>query len=128
MVESGSFIFISIFHSYIHIIPYQCDLSPFYLLSHFFVINPIGCINYICRASLEPKDHKAPLENWLRNIRDTYRLHKEELNVPELQNDPIKLQRKLVELNVVEQCLNIFKTAVVQKRRVDTFSQIGLDG
>ncbi len=28
--------------------------------------------------------------------------------------------RKLVELNVVEQCLNVYKTGVVQRRRLET--------
>ena len=58
------------------------------------------------------------MENWLRNIRDTYRLHRSELNVI---SDPIARQRRLVEVNVIEQCLNIFKTAVVQRKRVETY-------
>jgi hypothetical protein len=33
-------------------------------------------------------------------------------------------QRRLVELNVIEQCLNIFKTAVVQRKRVETHKLI----
>jgi len=32
----------------------------------------------------------------------------------------IARERRLVELNVVESCLNLFKTPTVQKRRVDT--------
>ena len=38
----------------------------------------IVCGHYDCggiKASLELIDHKSPLENWLRNIRDTTRLH-----------------------------------------------------
>eukprot|EP01042_Synura_sphagnicola_P004520 gene4520-5741_t len=30
-------------------------------------------------------------------------------------------QRRLVELNVIEQCLNVYKTAVVQRRRLETY-------
>jgi carbonic anhydrase len=30
-------------------------------------------------------------------------------------------ERRLVELNVVESCLNLFKTPTVQKKRVDTY-------
>jgi len=63
----------------------------------------IVCGHYECggvRAALEPIDHGSPLENWLRNIRDTYRLHKDELNgVADLRDR----QRRLVELNVQEQ-------------------------
>lgn len=80
----------------------------------------IVCGHYDCggvKAALTNTDHHSPLENWLRNIRDTYRLHKEELDAIA---DPRLRQRRLVELNVVEQCLNVFKTAVVQRRRVVT--------
>lgn len=34
-----------------------------------------------------------------------------------LIQDPEQLHRALVELNVVEQCLNVYKTGVVQRRR-----------
>lgn len=72
------------------------------------------------RASLETKDHVPPLENWLRNIRDVYRLHRDELDsIP----NPEFRQRRLVELNVIEQCINLFKTGVVQRRRVETFKE-----
>lgn len=83
------------------------------------------CGHYDCggvKAALEPIDHKSPLENWLRNIRDVYRLHQEELNAI---TDVRDRQRRLVELNVIEQCLNIFKTAVVQRRRLDTHTMKG---
>ena len=87
----------------------------------------IVCGHYDCggiRAAMEPIDHKSPLENWLRIIRDTYRLHRVELDAIA----DVGLRRKrLVELNVMEQCLNIFKTAVVQRKRVETFRQKGLD-
>lgn len=80
----------------------------------------IVCGHYDCggvKASLENIDHTAPLENWLRNIRDTVRLHMDELMTI---SDPLERQRKLVEINTIEQCLNIFKTAAVQRRRVET--------
>ncbi len=54
------------------------------------------------------------IENWLRNIRDVYRLHASELDSIE---DEKNRYRRLIELNVKEQVLNIFKTASVQKRR-----------
>lgn len=80
----------------------------------------IVCGHYDCggiKAALTNKNNVSPLENWLRNIRDVHRLHYQELNaLPDRQS----LERRLVELNVIEQCLNIFKTGVVQKRRVES--------
>lgn len=66
----------------------------------------VVCGHYDCggiRASTENVDHGSPLENWLRNIRDTYRLHQGELDdIPDLKDK----QRRLVELNVIEQVRN----------------------
>jgi carbonic anhydrase len=64
-------------------------------------------------------DHQPPLENWLRNIRDVYRLHRAELDAID---DPEARHRRLVEINVIEQCINLFKTGIVQRRRVETFN------
>jgi carbonic anhydrase len=52
------------------------------------------------------------LNPWLRNIRDVYRIHKNELNGI---TDEGKKYDRLVELNVKEQCVNLIKTATVQK-------------
>ena len=52
------------------------------------------------------------LNTWLRNIRDVYRLHKKELY--EIA-DESKRYNRLIELNVQEQCINVIKTAAVQK-------------
>ena len=62
-------------------------------------------------------DLTSPLEEWVRNIRDVYRLHKKELDSIE---DKDLRTRRLVELNAQEQALNVYKTAVVQRRRVYT--------
>src|SRR3546814_12161499 len=51
------------------------------------------------------------LNPWLRSIRDVYRLHKTELQAI---TDEGKRYDRLVELNVVEQCINIIKTAALQ--------------
>ena len=99
---------------------FNCMSVIQYAVSVLKVKHIIICGHYDCggvKASLEPADFRSPLCNWLRNIRDTYRLHREELNsFSDLQSR----QRRLVELNVIEQCVNIMKTAVVQRTRVET--------
>jgi carbonic anhydrase len=52
------------------------------------------------------------MDNWLREIRDVYRIHSDELD--EIQNEHNKFDR-LVELNVIEQCMNVLKTNTLQK-------------
>jgi carbonic anhydrase len=52
------------------------------------------------------------LNPWLRSIRDVYRLHKKELDG--IQDEDLKYKR-LIELNVQEQCVNVIKTADYQK-------------
>lgn len=53
------------------------------------------------------------IENWLRNIRDVHRMHNKEL---QQIKDQEQRWRRLVELNVVEQCLNVFKTGYAGTR------------
>ncbi|NJO91998.1 MAG: carbonic anhydrase [Chloroflexia bacterium] len=74
----------------------------------------IVCGHYKCggvKAAMEPSD-LGILNPWLRNIRDVYRLHRKELD---RIMDADKRYDRLVELNVEEQCINILKTASVQK-------------
>ena len=81
----------------------------------------IVCGHYDCggiKAALTNTDHSSPLENWLRNIRDIHQHHFEELSGIK---DINKRRRRLVEISVIEQCLNIFKTGAVQRRRVATY-------
>ena len=51
------------------------------------------------------------IDNWLRHIKDVYRLHSHELD--RITDESIKLDR-LVELNVIEQVYNLCKTTIVQ--------------
>lgn len=74
----------------------------------------VVCGHYGCggvKSAMKAKD-AGILNPWLRNIRDVYRMHKKELNT--IENEHLRYNR-LVELNVEEQCLNVIKTAVVQK-------------
>ncbi|EMS32210.1 Carbonic anhydrase [Mariniradius saccharolyticus AK6] len=74
----------------------------------------VVCGHYFCggvRAAMNAAD-LGLINPWLRNIRDVYRLHKKELNKIE---DETKRYNRLVEINVQEQCVNLIKTAVVQR-------------
>jgi carbonic anhydrase len=85
-----------------------------YAVNHLKVKHIIVCGHYHCggvNAALLPAD-LGLLNPWLRNIRDVYRLHRHELNSIENIEERNK---RLVELNVQEQCINIIKTADVQK-------------
>lgn len=85
-----------------------------YAVTHLKVKHVVVCGHYFCggvKAAMESAD-LGILNPWLRNIRDVYRLHKKELNEIENENEKYK---RLVELNVQEQCINVIKTAAVQK-------------
>jgi len=84
-----------------------------FAVQHLKVKHIIVCGHYYCggvKAALQPTD-LGILNPWLRNIRDVYRLHRKELDL--IKNEEEKYKR-LVELNVQEQCMNVLKTADVQ--------------
>jgi carbonic anhydrase len=79
----------------------------------------VVCGHYYCGgvlAAMKPQD-LGILNPWLRNIRDVYRLHRLELDA--IADEDAKY-RRLVELNVQEQCINVIKTAVLQKHYLNT--------
>ncbi len=85
-----------------------------YAVRHLQVKHIIVCGHYNCggvKAAMQPDD-LGILNPWLRNIRDVYRLHMDELNAIA---DTTARYNRLVELNVQEQCLNVIKTAAVQQ-------------
>jgi len=85
-----------------------------YAIDHLKVKQIVVCGHYACggvKAAMQSTD-MGILNPWLRNIRDVYRLHKEELNQI---TDIEKRYDRLVELNVQEQCVNLIKTAAVQR-------------
>ena len=49
---------------------------------------------------------------WLRNIKDVYRLHREELETIKSEEERTN---RLAELNVKEQVMNLAKTTIIQK-------------
>ena len=85
-----------------------------YAVTHLKVKHVVVCGHYECggvKASLQPVD-LGILNPWLRNIRDVYRIHQNELDG--ITDEHLRFDR-LVELNVQEQCINVIKTAAVQK-------------
>lgn len=85
-----------------------------YAVMQLHVKHIVVCGHYYCggvKAAMKSED-LGILNPWLRNIRDVYRLHSVELN--EIQDEEERYKR-LVELNVREQCLNVIKTAAVQR-------------
>lgn len=94
------------------------DLSAMSVIN--FAVNNLNvkhivvCGHYYCggvKAAMQSED-LGILNPWLRNIRDVYRLHKNELN--SIESHEAKYKR-LVELNVQEQCVNVIKTPEVQR-------------
>jgi carbonic anhydrase len=92
-----------------------------YAVASLKVQHIVICGHYNCggiAAAMQTVDHQSPLENWLRNIKDVYRTHAAELDA---FNDENQRWNRLVELNVIEQAVNLYKTRLVQKRRVETW-------
>jgi carbonic anhydrase len=85
-----------------------------YAVTQLKVQHIVVCGHYYCngvKAAMQSAD-LGILNPWLRNIRDVYRLHKEELSTI---TDEEEKYKRLVELNVQEQCVNVIKTSDVQK-------------
>ncbi len=85
-----------------------------YAINQLKVNHIIVCGHYYCggvKAAMQSADYGI-LNPWLRSIRDVYRLHKKELDG--IQDEDLKYKR-LIELNVQEQCVNVIKTADYQK-------------
>ena len=85
-----------------------------YAVVHLKVDHVVVCGHYYCggvKAAMQSSD-LGILNPWLRYIRDVYRLHKTELNA--IQDEDARYKR-LVELNVQEQCVSVIKTPEVQR-------------
>lgn len=52
------------------------------------------------------------IDNWLRSIKDVYKSHRAELRA---YSDQRAVERRLVELNVIESVYNLSKTSILQK-------------
>lgn len=78
-------------------------------VDHIVVCGHYGCGGV--KAAMESRD-LGLMNGWLREVRDVYRLHRDELDA--IADEGARYSR-LVELNVQEQCVHIMKTACVQK-------------
>ena len=73
----------------------------------------IVCGHYGCGGVLAAMGNKqlGLIDNWLRHIKDVYRLYRKELDaIP----DDVQRGRRFVEVNVLEQVLGLGKTSIVQ--------------
>ena len=86
-----------------------------YAVHHLKVKHIIVCGHYGCggvKAATSNNNLKQVLNMWLRNIKDIYRIHRDELDAIESEESRID---RLVELNVQEQVMNLAKTSIVQR-------------
>lgn len=81
----------------------------FLKIKHIIICGHYGCGGI--KAALQPVD-MGQLNAWMQSIRDIYRIHQKELD--KLKDAKKKFER-LVELNVIEQCINVVKIDHVQR-------------
>ncbi len=78
-------------------------------VKHIIVCGHYGCGGV--KAAIT-NHHYGMLNKWLRNIKDVYRLHHDELS--KITDEEQKTDA-LVEFNIIEQVNNLAKTSIVQK-------------
>jgi carbonic anhydrase len=85
-----------------------------YAVHHLKVKHIIVCGHYGCggvKASMTQHNFGI-INKWLRNIKDVYRFHRDEID--SIKDEEGRVNR-MVELNVQEQVMNLAKTSIIQK-------------
>lgn len=85
-----------------------------YAVNALKVKHVIVCGHYGCGGvhTAMTNKHVGIIDNWIRHIKDVYRLHQKELDV--IANEKQKFDR-FVELNVQEQVWDLAKTSIIQQ-------------
>ncbi|HSG51476.1 MAG TPA: carbonate dehydratase [Rheinheimera sp.] len=88
------------------VLQYAIDILK---VKHILVVGHYGCGGI--KAAMT-KQRVGFVDNWLRNVKDVYALHRDELdNI----NDESERLNRLIELNVIEQVRNLCHTSFVQE-------------
>ncbi|MFM9051388.1 MAG: carbonic anhydrase [Bacteroidota bacterium] len=85
-----------------------------YAVHHLKVKHVIVCGHYGCGGVKAAMTHHnlGIINKWLRNIKDVYRFHRQEIDA--IADADLKIDR-MVELNVEEQVMNLAKTSIIQR-------------
>jgi carbonic anhydrase len=77
-------------------------------VKHVIVVGHYGCGGV--KAAMN-QHHYGIINHWLKNIKDVYRFHREEIDALPTEEDRAN---RLTELNVIEQVFNLSKTSIIQ--------------
>ncbi|MBX2903886.1 MAG: carbonic anhydrase [Chitinophagales bacterium] len=78
-------------------------------VKHIIVCGHYGCGGVKAAMS---RQNFGIINKWIRNIKDVYRIHRNEINA--IADEELRVNR-MVELNVKEQLFNLAKTSIIQK-------------
>lgn len=77
-------------------------------VKHIIVCGHYGCGGV--KAALSHLDYGI-INKWLRNIKDVYRLHENEIKLLKTEDEQLD---RMTELNIIEQVNNLTKTSIIQ--------------